>query len=283
MYESLYTADCSSFYRRSEAEKGRPLMFHSRTRQWHIPSPRDWWKIPRNATWLSLVLVFTFGTGATNIWAQTSPSKSRSATVEERTIRASDGWPIHIAYYASELKKEAPVVVLLHMKGGNSLIWQSKNGLARKLQDDGFAVIAVDLRKHGKSKLTSSNSTKKAKDAGGASDLKRDDYQRMVERDLEVVKAFILSEHQKQNLNVKKLGIVAAEMSAPIAINFTVRDWLKLPYDDAPTLAARTPRGQDVHALALFSPDTSCPGVITAKSLPFLKNRPIAIVDLCRG
>ena len=58
-----------------------------------------------------------------------------------------DGWPIHLTYYPSRLKENAAVVVLLHMKGGSRLIWTRKGGLAERLQGQGFAVIAADLRR----------------------------------------------------------------------------------------------------------------------------------------
>jgi len=201
--------------------------------------------------------------------------------IEEKTLRASDGWPIHIIYLPSPMKKDGPVVVLLHRQGSNSLVWLRKRGLARLLQNAGYAVIAVDLRKHGKSKRKG-GPTRSARRAGSGGGLKRADYQAMVARDLEAVKGFIYREHQQQKLNMRKLALVAAEMSCPIAINYTVLDWLKKPYDDAPSPEAATPRGQDVQALVLLSPDTSCPGVVTARAIPFIKARPISVL-ICVG
>ena len=102
-------------------------------------------------------------------------------------------------------------------------------------------------------------------------DLKPDDYVRMVTQDLEAIKSFLLKEHQEQNLNIRKTGIVAPEMAAPIALNFTMQDWRKIPYDDAPTLEMRTPRGQDIRSLVLISPMGSLPGMPTTVAIRELR------------
>jgi hypothetical protein len=93
----------------------------------------------------------------------------------------------------------------------------------------------------------------------------------MVGGDLEAVKKFLFEEHQNKQLNMNKLGIVAADEMAPVAIAYTELDWEKTPYDDAPTLELRTPRGQDVQALVLLSPEASAPGLGTNKSLALIR------------
>ena len=74
-------------------------------------------------------------------------------------------------------------------------------------------------------------------------------------------------------------GEVAADMSTPVAIAYTELDWKKTPYDDAPTLALKTPRGQDVQALILLSPETTAPGLSVSKSVDFIRviGRPVLI------
>ncbi len=202
--------------------------------------------------------------------------------VEQPVLTTKDGWEIHTTYYKSTEGKEASVVVLLHVKAGNRLVWH--NGFAQRLQDQGYAVISVDLRKHGQSKgrageTVDDDDKKKASNKKPAqTDVTNRDYPRMVDMDLEAVKKFIFEEHQKQNLNMRKMAIIAPEMSAPIALNFTLRDWLKKPYDDAPTFASKTPKGQDVQSLVLMSPETNLPGVTTARTISALKNLPIAFL-----
>jgi len=203
----------------------------------------------------------------------------KKAVVSKQTLIAKDNWPIHITYYQSDDGKEAPVVVLLHTKGGNRLVWEGATGLAQKLHKKGYAVITVDLRKHGESKSPTGAvpETGTKKNSFDSTSLKPNDYKAMVAFDLEAVKRFILKEHINQNLNMQKLAIVAAGMSGPIAVNFAMLDWLKKPYDDAPTFAARTPRGQDVKALALISPDANLPGMQSGKPLLQLRNPDLGI------
>ncbi len=206
------------------------------------------------------------------------PVMAQQASKEDRTLAgARDSWPIHVTYYPSRLKENAAVVVLLHMQGGSRLIWTRKGGLAEGLQKEGFAVIAADLRKHGQSKPTSGVKAA-GKKKGGGSKLTRFDYQLMVTSDMEAIKKFIFSEHQKKRLNMRKLGVVAAGMSSPVAVVFAANDWSKKPHSDAPTVAARTPRGQDVRALVLLSPQGSLPGMTINRPMKFLKGKAAFLV-----
>jgi len=194
---------------------------------------------------------------------QAQPKKKQ--TVFQETVITNDGWPIKLTYYKQEGQRNAPAVILLHSSQGDKRIWT--NRFAEEIWKEGFAVVAVDLRKHGESKLETVSGA--SSDVG---DLKRNDYIRMVTQDLEAVKSFLLKEHQEQNLNIRKTGIVAPEMSAPIALNFAREDWRKIPYDDAPVFAMRTPRGQDIRALVLISPDATLPGMTSALALRELQD-----------
>jgi hypothetical protein len=94
----------------------------------------------------------------------------------------------------------------------------------------------------------------------------------MVSIDMEAVKKFIFDEHQNEKLNMRKMGIVGSEFSTAVALNYAWQDWLKKPWPDAPTLAARTPRGQDVRALVLISPSKRVPGLSNSRAIAFLRN-----------
>ncbi|MDA0833383.1 MAG: hypothetical protein O2955_17200 [Planctomycetota bacterium] len=214
---------------------------------------------------LFAVACLVMGTMAVPAAAQDEEKKERIK--EERTVTTDDEWPIHITYYNFNPGPNAPVVVMLHMQGSNRQVYEQ--GLAEKVAGTGIAVVTVDLRKHGESK--SRGGVLAGDDSStDVSEFKPIDYAMMVAEDLEAVKRFLFEEHQFQNLNMAKMGILAAEMSAPVAVNFASRDWLKKPYDDAPTLNASTPRGQDVKALALLSPTNSVPGLQTFKPLKLL-------------
>lgn len=189
-------------------------------------------------------------------------------------VTTADNWDIHYTYWESPMGKEAPVVILLHGKGQARLIWKALP-LAKELAKKQFAVIAVDLRKHGESKAPE-NASIRAKD----DTLTKNDYSGMVLGDLEAIKKFIYAEHQAQRLNMRKLGVVATDMSTAIALNWAQWDWSKKPFDDAPTLAAKTPRGQDVQALVLVSPVDSLSGVGTIKATRFLRATGISVLML---
>jgi hypothetical protein len=65
-------------------------------------------------------------------------------------------------------------------------------------------------------------------------------------------------------------------MSAAIAIMFAKDDWQKAPWDDAPNLAMRTPRGQDIQAMIFLSPETTLPQVPAHQFAGQLKATPMA-------
>ncbi len=185
----------------------------------------------------------------------------------DRILTAADGWPIHVTYLESTRGKEAPVVVLLTAANGDlksavtRRIWTD---LATHLQKNGFAVLSVDLRKHGDS-VPNGKIGKKTKR------LRVVDYRNMVVGDMEAVKAFLLDLHEKKKLNVRKMAIVSSGASSLVGAAFALNDWKKPPYQDAPTLADRTPRGQDVRAIVMFSPRTTR-GFNMAKILRPLSN-----------
>lgn len=214
------------------------------------------------AAGLSLIL-------AAPVSAQPSSNKMVTSTP---TVRTKDGWTLQLRYYSQEkIKncKEAPVVVLLHMRGSDSLVW--KNGMAEQLWQEGYAVVAVDFRMHGQSKGAGGG---KSKDLA---DLKPNDFVAMVVQDMEAVKEFIYEEHQEQHLNMAKMGIIAPEMSAPIAANWAVMDWKKRPYDDAPTFKDKTPRGQDVKSIVFISPTGSLKTVKTIPAIRYLSDPRVGI------
>jgi pimeloyl-ACP methyl ester carboxylesterase len=212
---------------------------------------------------------------------------------EKKVFQTDDGKTVHATYFKSPGDRESPVVVLLHMKDGNRFVWQGgeEDSFARKLQKEEFAVITVDLRYHGESKVGGAvgagnvnQGTGKKKDKKKAGlDLKPADLENMVEYDLEAVKEFIKEEHQAQNLNMNKMGIVGPEMGATIAVYYAVFDWDKEPYEDGRP-GFQTPRGQDVRALALISPQEKFHGLPMAKAITRLKDPELGISFLiCCG
>ena len=202
---------------------------------------------------------------AAPLFAQPAGQARRAVTSNEMVTTA-DRWQIPFTYHQSAAGKDAPVVILLHMRGSNRNEWKS-NGVAEELQRQGYAVIAPDLRQHGEAKPVGGT-------ASGPDAMKARDYRTMAGPggELEALKLFLFEEHQKEKLNMAKLAIVAPGMTAPIAANWAAYDWSKPPYNDAPVVATRTPRGQDPKALVLLSPESNVPGLQITRPLQSLRS-----------
>lgn len=204
--------------------------------------------------------------------AKTNSSKDG---IHELTLTASDGWQLAATYFESTSGKESPCVILLTSTEGsekkdarNRRVWQPT---ATVLQKAGFAVMAVDLRKHGDSIPTLASGEAAALKMGNA------DYPMMATSDLEAAKAFLMDQHRAEKLNIRKLAIVSMGASSMVAATYAIADWAKEPYPDAPVLDARTPRGQDVQSLVMYSPTTNVRGIVSTNILKTLKALPISI------
>ena len=188
-------------------------------------------------------------------------------------IRGEEGFPIAATYYpALQIGKNTgclairPVVILLHGEGGNRVVWDKpeyftvegkKYTFPGYLQANGYAVLTMDLRKHGESKIK------------GDEAFHANDWSTMV-ADLGHVKEFLFEEHQNKKLNMAKLAIVAPDKAAAVATNFAEFDWKQEPYEDSSVPENRTPRGQDVKALVLLSPEDAAGRLKTTNPLKFL-------------
>ena len=191
---------------------------------------------------------------------------------------AADQLPLSGTYYAADPSKitggakAAAVVIMLHGSKFDRLVWEKKptvlgKPLAEVLNDEGFAVFTLDLRGHGESPLP------------GGRALRNNDYAAML-GDVEAAKRFLMEEHEAGRLNINKLGIIAADESVPVALNYAAADWQKPDYDDSPTPAGRTPRGRDVRALVLFSPDSSAGQLRSLTGVRFTRNPDLKIATL---
>lgn len=201
--------------------------------------------------------------------------QTTNSGVREETLVAEGGWPIHVTYYESAAGKESPAVILLAGAEGvdkkdarNRRVWEKT---ALTLQKSGFAVIAVDLRKHGDSIPSQTE--------GQPTTIKMapNDYLLMANLDLVAVKQFLLDEHKNEKLNIRKTGIVAVGSSAMVAASFAAADWARKPYPDGPTPDTSTPRGQDVQSLIMYSPNANVKGLNSNSIMKSLSGYPIAI------
>jgi len=212
------------------------------------------------------------------VLAVTSPwLMAQSATDEdegERVLTTPDGWPLRINYYESTGGKESPVVILFPGVEGKEKSMTRKvwSGVAKALHQKGYAVVTADLRKHGDSLKTIDGEP----DPRSAK-LTKTDYQLMVTMDLETIKAFLLAEHEKQKLNIRKLGIATAGSGCLIASAFAVNDWMKKPWADNAVYSLRTPKGQDVRAIMMLSPDSTVTGFNATLVMKALQSQAVAV------
>lgn len=210
-----------------------------------------------------------------------SPSVRAEPTFRTETVAAPDKFPIRFTYYPAPPEKEknpdgpseAGVVVLLHGDKGSRNNWDKETAPAGQktfptvLQEQGYAVVSVDLRKHGQS----------VRD-GQEEPVQTDDYTKMAAGDLKAVKDFIQTEHQAKNLNMGKMAVIGVGFSAPVAAVFSQYDWEQKPHDDSPIEAQRTPRGQDVKALVFLSPEATAGRLSLNKSLVYLTKQNLAFL-----
>ncbi len=139
------------------------------------------------------------------------------------------------SYYPSRLETNAPVVLLVHEKERSSKDFEDpieeikRLGLAEHLQSLGYAVLSFDLRGHG------ANARRAITDR---------EWAEMVD-DLQAEYQFLVDRHNRGELNLAKLGVVALGEGANLAAA-----WAYLPGGGVSTEGRVT----DLAALVLISP-----------------------------
>ena len=148
-------------------------------------------------------------------------------------LRSFDGTPLATTYYPSKLGSSAPVVMLVHETGRSRKDFEDAvldlkgQGLAEHLQGLGYAVFSMDLRGQGQNPRG-----------------QRHETQQQVE-DLQAGYFFLVDRHNRGDLNLAKLGVIALGDGANL-----VAAWAFQPG------AAVTTEGRpsDLSALVLISP-----------------------------
>lgn len=192
--------------------------------------------------------------------ARAQEDAARLAKPVDVTLKTKDGIDLAATYYRSAAGANAPVVILLHMHGGDRRDWSS---FAEVLQKADFAVLNLDLRGHGDSKLIRGKSNKPIV----PDQLDKTDYLNMVTYDLEAAKGFLVEKNNARELNIEKLGVVGAEMSAGVAVLWANSDW---SWEALPGIGKQ---GKDVKALVLISPQWNYQGLDIRDALPALRDR----------
>lgn len=192
--------------------------------------------------------------------AEEKPKVAAPSPIEvgSTELRTADGVLLRATFYPSskekDQRKEAVPVVLLHMWKGDR---KEYTKLATFLQSKGHAVLVPDLRGHGESNKQILGNGERTLDA---SRFGADEFARMVEFDMETLKAYLLRKNNEEELNIEKLCLVGAEMGAAVALNWSQHDW------SWPILPGKK-QGQDVKALILITPPWSFRGLNARQAL----------------
>jgi pimeloyl-ACP methyl ester carboxylesterase len=159
----------------------------------------------------------------------------------------SDGMQLAGTYYPGTEGKKTVPVVLLHMFKGSR---KDFGGLAKYLQEQGHAVVALDLRGHGQSTraLGSARRLQAAK-------MAPNQFYAMPYYDLPCLWDFLKRKNDEGELNLSSLCLVGAEMGAGVAGYFALHDWTRQPPRETRMLRPVP----DVKAMVLISPNWDFP------------------------
>jgi pimeloyl-ACP methyl ester carboxylesterase len=193
-----------------------------------------------------------------------------------------DGVELRGTFYPAS-KSKAPAVLMLHRLGGNREGW---DGLAEKLQKDGFAVLTFDFRGHGESTKVSPEFWKHPANAnhirgGNKGDKKtirqgefRADYLPMLVNDIVAAKRYLDKQNDAGLCNSSNVIVIGAEEGAALGCLWINEEWDRRPkikrtavidiWQDDPQ---GKPFGEDIVAAVWISPTASLNGKSAGKWL----------------
>jgi hypothetical protein len=151
-------------------------------------------------------------------------------------LRSFDGTPLAASFYPSRVGSSAPVVMLLHEMGRSrkdfedAVLELKGQGLAAHLQELGYAVFSMDLRWQGQNPRRA---------------LTADERPKLLE-DLQAGYFFLVDRHNRGELNLAKLGVIALGDGANLAAAWAFQPGAAVTIDGRPS---------DLSALALISPN----------------------------
>lgn len=194
----------------------------------------------KHRTLLLLAAAFSLVVGIESAYAQLSP-----VTLKGEDFITSDGVQLVGTYYPSSVGKEAvPVMIIQDLDEDRKAL----HSLALALQEQGCAVITMDLRGQGDSnklvqKLRGKNDI--VEKPIGKLNVNKQVLKSMVEIDIETFKRFLNRQNNDGKLNVQKLCLVGVGSSGC---------YLATEYAKLDCAWASQGQGGDVRALALVSP-----------------------------
>ncbi len=174
---------------------------------------------------------------------------TKPTRLNQSDFTTQDGVRYVANYYKGAGNADAPAVILLHGRDGKK---EDFDALAKKLAEQGCAVIVPDLRGCGESNRRTVNDMSRGP-RGMQQDreysmktFNNDDLRAMIEYDKELWFNFLIYLHNKELLNMKKTILVGSELGAALAASWAKNDWLD-----------KGDAAQNVVGVALLSPDAS--------------------------
>jgi alpha-beta hydrolase superfamily lysophospholipase len=150
-------------------------------------------------------------------------------------LRSFDGTPLAASYYPSKLGSSAPVVMFIHETGRSRKDFEEPvlelkgQGLAEHLQGLGYAILSMDLRWQGQNPRRA---------------LTTDERPKLME-DLQAGYFFLVDRHNRGDLNLAKLGVIALGDGANLTAAWAFQPGAALTTEG---------RASDLSALVFVSP-----------------------------
>jgi pimeloyl-ACP methyl ester carboxylesterase len=169
-------------------------------------------------------------------------------------LHAFDGAPLAASYYRSKLGSTAPVVLLIHESGrsrkdfDDPVLELKGQGLSEHLQGLDYAVLSLDLRGQGQNPRHA---------------LARGERPRIIE-DLQAAYFFLVDRHNRGELNLSKLGVIALGDGANLATAWAFQPGAAVTTEGHPS---------DLSGLVLISPMPEGFGYLIRSVMPSLATR----------
>ena len=202
-------------------------------------------------------------------------ASAQDEVYEEEAVEiiTGDGVKLKASYYAGADYQSVPIVILHGFKEDRSKYIE----LAEFLQGKGHTVLIPDLRGHGESTQTTLVDRRDRPITLNTKGMSAAHIRKMITHDMAAIKEFLVERNNAEELNIRKMCILGAEMGAVVALNYAAEDWL---YKDR----GLERQGQDVRGIILLSPPMVFKRVAIKKAMASItKNDKISVLTLVGG
>lgn len=189
---------------------------------------------------LVLAMIFTHGFLAS---LEAQDKEAEGSIPQTVNFPTEDGFSIVGIYYPPN-RPAAPALILLHMLDRNRDDW---NELAKRLYDEGYAVLSIDLRGHGES-------IRHGEEIVTWQGFESKDYRAMA-ADVRAAMDFLKGQ---EDIDLRRIGIIGASIGCNVGLNYAVSD-------------------ENVRTLVMLSPGLNYKGIKTEYAIRAYGQRPVFI------